>query len=206
MKERNARYGLRAVRVGEAQHPGPPRLVVTRRLSPRPSVATLVDEAEPTQWESGADFSPMSRASASLPPDVPTVRMDDGDSLSTSLVGALEQDLMSSTEEEPGLWPEQENPESDGESVVSGVVPEVEPLDTINVPEVYQLSPGLREAFRRLDRIDLETIFSKRAVVMKTVPLFLKVQCASPWQRQRAMNTFAGLVGGSCSCSCPGCC
>ena len=103
--------------------------------------------------------------------------MDVDDSPSHSLVGALEQHLMSSPDEERGfvgLWPDQENAESDGESVVSGEAPDVEVLETFNVPAVIQLSPVLREALRRLDRIDLETIFSKRAVVMKTVPPLLK--------------------------------
>ena len=36
-----------------------------RDLGP-PTTAILVDEAEPTQWESGADFSPVSRSVSSL--------------------------------------------------------------------------------------------------------------------------------------------
>ena len=220
---RNSRYGLRAVRVGEASHPRPPRLrlvgtpselsttvpassgevrgahgrfevlamdddtdsVVSavsfeegfeRDLGP-PTAATSVEEVEPTQRASGADFSPVSRGSGLVSSlEVPTVRMDVEDSPSHSLVGALEQDLMSSPEEERGfigLWPDQENAGSDGASVVSGEAPDVEVVETFNVPAVIQ-SPVLREALRRLDRIDLKPIFSKRAVVMKTVPPILK--------------------------------
>ena len=215
---RNSRYGLRAVRVGEASHPGPPRLRLVgtpselpttvpassgdvrrahgrfevqamdddtdsvasavsfeegfeRDLGP-PTAATLVEEVEPTHQARVADFSPVSRVSSF---EVPTIRMDVDDSPSHSLVGALEQDLMSSPEERGfiGLWPDQDG-ESDGASVVSGAAPDVEVVETFDVPAEIQLSPVLREALRRLDRIDLETIFSKRAVVMKTVPHFLK--------------------------------
>ena len=109
---------------------------------------------------------------------------------------------MSSPEEERGfigLWPDQENAESDGASVVSGEAPDVEVVETFNVPAVIQLSPVLREALRRLDRIDLETIFSKRAVVMKTVPSFFE-------RTLQECNAHRHDVGGSCFCSCPGCC
>ena len=77
------------------------------------------------QWESGADFSPGVRVDFE---SMPTVWIDVDDSPHRSLVGALEQDLMSSPGGELGfigLWPEQENAESDGESVVSGDVPDV---------------------------------------------------------------------------------
>ena len=110
--------------------------------------------------------------------------MDVDDSPSHSLVGGLEQDLTSSPDEERGfigLWPDQENAESDGESVVSGEAPDVEVLETFNVPAAIQLSPILRAVLRWLDRIDLKTIFSKRVVVMKTVPPLI-VQCTSPRQ------------------------
>ena len=147
----SARYGLRGVRVGEASHPGPPKLVVIGPLGS--TAATLVDGTEPTQWESGAEFSPASRGSGLISsPEVPTVRMDVDDSPTPSVVGALERDLMSSPEAD-------EDAESDGESVVSGDVPDVEIVEEFHAPEVH-LSPVLREAFRRLDRIDLETIFS----------------------------------------------
>ena len=92
--------------------------------------------------------------------------------------------MTSSPDEERGfigLWPDQQNAESDGESVVSGDAPDVEVLETFNVPAAIQLSPILRAVLGRLDRIDLKTILSKRAVVMKTVPLFI-VQCTSPRQ------------------------
>ena len=104
---------------------------------------------------------------------MPTIRMDVDDSPSHSLVGALEQDLMSSPEERLFIGLDQDG-ESDGAFVVSGEAPDVEVVETFDVPVVIQLSPVLREVLRRLDRINLETIFSKRAVVVKTVPHFLK--------------------------------
>ena len=96
---------------------------------------------------------------------------------------------MSSPEAEIALSPDHENAESDGEFVVSGDVPDVEVVEVFNAPEVIHLSPVLREAFRRLDRIDLETIFSKRAVVMKTVPPFLKGPYRSPMRIAMAEAT-----------------
>ena len=63
-----------------------------RDLGP-PTAATLVEEVEPTHQARVADFSPVSRVSSF---EVPTIRMDVDDSPSHSLVGALEQDLMSS--------------------------------------------------------------------------------------------------------------
>ena len=79
--------------------------------------------------------------------------MDVDDSPSHSLVGALEQDLMSSPEERGFVGLDQDG-ESDGASVVSGEAPDVEVVETFDVPAVIQLSPVLREALRRLDRID----------------------------------------------------
>ena len=80
------------------------------------------------------------------------------------------------------LWPDQDG-ESDGASVVSGEAPDVEFVETFDVPAVIQLSPVLREALRRLDRIDLETIFSKRGVE-DSASFFERgpagVQCTSP--------------------------
>ena len=69
---------------------------------------------------------------------------------------------MSSPEERGfiGLWPDQDG-ESDGASVVSGEAPDVEVVETFDVPAVIQLSPVLREALRRLDRIDLETFLQE---------------------------------------------
>ena len=92
---------------------------------------------------------PVSRVSSF---EVPTIRMDVDDSPSHSLVGAL---VMSSPEERGFivLWPDQDG-ESDGASVVSGEAPDVEVVETFDVPAEIQLSPVLREALRRLDRID----------------------------------------------------
>ena len=89
--------------------------------------------------------------------EVPTVRMDVDDGPSHSLVGALEQDLMSSPEERGfiGLWPDQDG-ESDGASVVSGEAPDVEVVETFD--------GWTGSIWRRFS--------PTRAVVMKTVPHF----------------------------------
>ena len=63
----------------------------------------------------------------------------------------------------------------DGMSVVSGVEDLVQ-VETIplELPEVRDNSPQIREAFRRMDRVDLDNIFRRRAEVMKTIPSFLR--------------------------------
>ena len=84
----------------------------------RPTAATLVDEVEPIHWESAAEFSLGSRGSGLIAnSEVPFVRMDVDDSPSQSLIGALEQDLMSSQEEEVGSH---HSAEEEGDPVVHG--------------------------------------------------------------------------------------
>ena len=64
--------------------------------------------------------------------------------------------------------------ENDGMSVVSGdePVPSL-PEPVLEIP-FYDVTPPIREAFRRLDGCDVEQIFARRGCVMKSVPFFLK--------------------------------
>ena len=65
----------------------------------------------------------------------------------------------------------------DTESVEWSAVDE-EWADTVSVPEDDVVAPvrilEVREAFRGLDIVDVETILEQRAAVMKTVPIFLR--------------------------------
>ena len=63
----------------------------------------------------------------------------------------------------------------DGVSVVSGqdeVVSLEEPV--FEVPELRDTSPQIRAAFRWLDTVDVEELFRRRAVVLRSVPHFLR--------------------------------
>ena len=78
----------------------------------------------------------------------------------------------------------------DGASVVSGVEdPVQEETVPLDLPEVRDNSPHIREAFRRMDRVDVENMFRRRAVVMKTIPFFLQghvADCVGRSQCSRA--------------------
>ena len=62
--------------------------------------------------------------------------------------------------------------------VLSGLRVDEEWADTVSVPEDDVVAPvrilEVREAFRGLDIVDVETILEQRAAVMKTVPIFLR--------------------------------
>ena len=79
MSRRESRYGFRWQRVGEASHPGPPKLVLissSQGSAPATVPASsgairhahmgVSEDVVPTQWESGAEFSFPSRASGLL--------------------------------------------------------------------------------------------------------------------------------------------
>ena len=65
-------------------------------------------------------------------------------------------------------WP------ADNGSVVSGVEEPSEVEEVVDVEEIRVLTVGLRAALRSLDDLNLSEIFQRRAVVMKTVPHFLR--------------------------------
>ena len=93
----------------------------------------------------------------------------------------------------------------DGASVVSGVEdPVQEETVPLDLPEVRDNSPHIREAFRRMDRVVVENIFRRRAVVMKTIPFFLR----GPFRvtLRIALAEANAPVVGNCSCCCPECC
>ena len=85
---------------------------------------------------------------------------------------------------------------SDGESAGSAVdeVPEGE----VDVePQVVRLSPEIRDALISLDSVDLQSVFRRRACVMRSCPAFLVGS-------YRAAMRLAMEVG-NCSSSCHGC-
>ena len=152
-----SRHGLRGVRVGEASNPGPPRL----RFVNTPSQVPTTVPAN-------------SREARGVHGRLDVVAMDENDTVS----------VVSSVSFEEGfdrVLVDREHAEEDveevddGASVVSGVEdPVQEETVPLDLPEVRDNSPHIREAFRRMDRVDVENIFRRRAVVMKTIPFFLR--------------------------------
>ena len=60
-------------------------------------------------------------------------------------------------------------------SVASGEAPAVLDVDVpLEVLEVLDVFPAIRDAFRRTDGRDVERIFFRRAIVMRTVPMCLR--------------------------------
>ena len=68
-----------------------------------------------------------------------------------------------------------EDSDVDSVSVASGEAPAVPEVDVpLEVPEVRDVSPAIRDAFRRMDGCDVERIFLRRAIVMRTVPMCIR--------------------------------
>ena len=61
---------------------------------------------------------------------------------------------------------------SDGESVGSAVDEVLEGEVDIE-PQVVRLSPEIRDALISLDSVDLQSVFRRRACVMRSCPTFL---------------------------------
>ena len=78
-----------------------------------------------------------------------------------------EMSTVSGSEEEP--MP------ADGISVVSGEEEPTAPTEPeLAVPELRDTSAVIRDAFRRMDDVDVEDIFRKRGFVMKSIPFCLR--------------------------------
>ena len=68
-----------------------------------------------------------------------------------------------------------EDSDVDRVSVASGEAPTVPEVEVPSeVPEVRDVSPAIRDAFRRMDGCDVERIFLRRAIVMRTVPMCIR--------------------------------
>ena len=79
----------------------------------------------------------------------------------------------------------------------------------LEVPEVRDVSPAIRDAFRRMDGCDVERIL-RRAIVMRTVPMCIRgpYRAAMRVALVEATSEVAKLrelEGGSYSCSCSAC-
>ena len=145
--------------------------VAGREERPRSGAGNNILPFEP--WVGGTPSSP-SDVVAVPPPailpgsDVPRFREVDGGGSETDTVGSriTPQDV-------PDQW-DQDTDDSDTDSVAGSVRQE----DTVSVVDdpadiAMPRAPTLRHAFRNMDDVDVERIFSLRASVMRSVPRFL---------------------------------
>ena len=155
---RRARCGLRGVWIGEASHPGPPKLRI---------VGASQGEVPSTVPASDGALEAMDRGRV-VAMDSDTESLRSGVRSHHSLEDAFEMDLNAVPESEVG------SAVDGGVSVVSGEVelPSVE--EVFEVPELRDSSPQIRAAFRWMDAVDVEELFRTRAAVFRSIPHFLR--------------------------------
>ena len=199
----SARYGLRDVRVGEAKNPGPRRRlrrVSSEGSDPRPASVgpgifhdlTLVDSSDDdapfvlpgsrrrtqnSDVESD-DEGNVARRDFSLPvpsvvPGSEAMRMEDSSGLPRDRVRRLS--LFSEVDPVRPTVPDSDGSGTEAPTSVSDGFredPPDRPEDVMfaDIP----LSPALQAGFRWLATVDVEAVFRRRAVLMKTVPVFMQ--------------------------------
>ena len=169
---REAKYGLRGVRLGEASNPGPNCLVFRRRMS---NISDTVVDLTGTAVDSQAPATHLLTDSEGI------------DSIASSgFLNMFAEDLQEGNAAVPPTKVDtQEDVESDDESVASGRSGVSEfhdsgvESDAEATEEPFSLSvelgtPVFREGLVSLDAIDLAEVWKIRGNLMKTVPRFLQ--------------------------------
>ena len=207
---RNARYGLRGVRVGEASHPGPPR-VGLRRLR---TCATTIDSVCPTEADSEATLSAAPVASG-----IHQRRIPSSDSVPLrgnrfAVLGEPEAEVEVRPRRRLVLVSQHSNDrqpldEWDSDTDTVGGVSDAEVTEVVE-PTVEEV-PVLMDArvrapvraFTSLDAINLTDLFEHRPKLMQSVPhilrgafrLALRVACQEILDGMEANCEVRTLVG-----------
>ena len=143
----------------------------------RVGLVEVSSAAEPTQWDSGAQFSLASRASGLISSETSGFEgampmVDSGGPEEHAL--DVESSRASPIENSGSNTDSVEWILDDNGSVFSGE----EELESIEEPfgveEFRGIPAGVRDALRWLDGVDLNVVFQRRANVIKSVPHFLK--------------------------------
>ena len=155
---RGARYGLMGVRIGEASHPGSPKLCI---------VGSSQGEVPSTVPASDGALEAIDRGRVvAMDSDTESVRS--GIRSHHSYEDAFEMDLDAVSESEVG------SAVDDEVSVVSGEVEILSVEEVFEVPELRDTSPQIRAAFRWMDAVDVEELFRTKAAVFRSIQHFLR--------------------------------
>ena len=167
-----SRYGLRGVRIGEASHPGHPRLVLRGAIPSQGEVSArdVVDELPTTV---PASQSPAPEEPSTAPP---TFRgLADGRH-EQRVFSMASSDEDADTESIPSQFSQEHDSGSENGDGASVAVELQEP-DEVERVEPLQFAPvgrRVREGFASLDSVDLVSIFKRRAHVIRSVPVVIK--------------------------------
>ena len=158
---RDARYGLRGVRIGEAAHPGPPKLILRGVQVNRFDL--LAREAE-DEVPSTVPATPGGVDARLRDQRVFSIASSGEDADTESIPSQDFQDHRSVSEDGS----------QDGASIADA---DPEPDEVVERVEFLQFAPPgrrIREGFASLDDVDLMQLFRQRGHVMRSVPQVMK--------------------------------
>ena len=156
-----------------------PRSVVSSMLDQ----STVMDSTHAVQVEIAADDAHDARRIAvrvgdvrGRQPVVVDMTLADSDTESAASVPQSEAVSSDRHEDDVSLYQNAgEDSDVDSVSVASGEAPAVPEVGVpLEFPEVWDVSPAIKDAFRRMDGCDVERIFLRRAIVMRTVPMCIR--------------------------------
>ena len=146
--------------MGEASHPGPPKLRIV-------GVDASQGEVPPTVPASDGALDAMDRGRVvAMDSDTESVRSGVPSHHSFEDVCEMELEAVPNGEVGSGV--------DDGVSVVSGDFEPPSVEEVFEVPELRDTSPQIRGAFRWMDTVDVEELFRTRTAVLRSVPHFLR--------------------------------
>ena len=109
------------------------------------------------------------------PPVAVDMTLAGSDTESAASLPQSQAALSNRSEDDVSLHHAGEDSDLDGVSVASGEAPAVPEVDVpLEVPEVRDVSPAIRDAFRRMDGCDVERIFLRRPIVMNGAPMCIR--------------------------------